>query len=244
MSYIAHEKVLGHGLTLTVSHDDGYYDDDSWGEVKITYRSRSRHVLGNQAVTTNEYQRLLAQAERDEVIALPVYAYVHSGSSISTTPFSCSWDSGRSGIAYVTKEFAIKEWGNKNLTKKVRERAHRFIDGYVKYYDDLLQGNVWSYSIHNSDGDVLDNCGGFVGDSEYCLSEGLSLAKRIFEDKELDLAFDVDEEIKEIKDRLYPVEIEVIAARAAKNEDEYLEEIEAPKELTWVEKLEPQSAFF
>ena len=36
-----------------------------------------------------------------EYVALPVYLYDHSGVTISTSPFSCPWDSGFFGIIAV-----------------------------------------------------------------------------------------------------------------------------------------------
>jgi hypothetical protein len=78
-----------------------------------------------------------------EYIALPLYLYDHSGISIGTGGFSCPWDSGQVGYIYCTKEKAIKEWGNKICTKKVRERAIRYLEGEIETFDQYLRGDIY-----------------------------------------------------------------------------------------------------
>lgn len=63
----------------------------------------------------------------DDAICLPLYLYDHGGITMSTSPFSCPWDSGQVGVIYCTKEKAIKEWGKKRFTKKVEERAIKYL---------------------------------------------------------------------------------------------------------------------
>lgn len=124
--------------TYTPTADDDYehYEDDL---VTITYSNRSRYKLGTEAISTEEFEAL---GERDDIVALPVYAYVHSGLTIATTPFSCPWDSGRSGWAYMSRESAIKEFGKKILTKAVRAKAEAYIKAVVDEYASYLEGDV------------------------------------------------------------------------------------------------------
>lgn len=63
-----------------------------------------------------------------EYIALPVYLYDHGGITISTSPFSCPWDSGFFGIIAVPLDKVRREYGWKNITAKRRKR----IEGYLK----------------------------------------------------------------------------------------------------------------
>jgi hypothetical protein len=39
-----------------------------------------------------------------DVVLLPLYLYDHSGLTMSTTPFSCPWDSGQVGFIYAEKD--------------------------------------------------------------------------------------------------------------------------------------------
>ena len=75
---------------------------------KITYNVHSRYRLGNEPVSLERFEAITKGVERGDLIGLPVYAYVHSGETIATTPFSCPFDSGRSGWVYCTLEEALK----------------------------------------------------------------------------------------------------------------------------------------
>jgi hypothetical protein len=48
-------------------------------------------------------------------VILNVYAYEHSGITVSTSPFTCPWDSGQVGYIYLTRGDCLKEWGYKRL---------------------------------------------------------------------------------------------------------------------------------
>lgn len=82
-------------------------------------------------------------------VSLPVYAYVHSGTTIATAPFGCKWDSGLAGVIYVelsNPEFAAVE------------KALELLQGEIKILDQELTGDVWYYNIEDG-----DSCGGLYG---------------------------------------------------------------------------------
>lgn len=93
-------------------------------------------------------------------IVMPLYLYDHSGITISTTPFSCPWDSGQIGFIYVSNKAVKEEWGWKYLTKSRRNKILNIFKNEVKIYDDYLRGNVYGYVIEETD----DSCWGFFGD--------------------------------------------------------------------------------
>lgn len=105
----------------------------------------------------------------DPVLAiLPLYLYEHSGISISTGPFSCSFDSCQVGWAFVLQSQS-KLMGCEDYNREQYEEAIR---GDIETYDNYLTGQVFGYQVVGRDGEVLDSCWGYIGDSEYCLSEG------------------------------------------------------------------------
>lgn len=161
--------------TAKLVQDDhvGMPEDDL---VTIGYTS-TRHCLGTKRCTADE----LAAIEKSGAIWLPVYAYVHSGTTIATTPFSCSWDSGQCGIAWMSKEAAIANWGKKAMTPKVREKAIAYIEGHVKTFDQWVQGDVWGYQIMGEDGEVVDSCWGFFG-QDYAEQEMLEALAQVQQD--------------------------------------------------------------
>jgi len=111
----------------------------------------------------DELEKAIVKQE-NVVIILPLYLYDHSGITISTTPFSCRWDSGQVGFVYMTRESIKKDFGIKRLTKKALAKIQEIIKSEVKVYDDYLTGNVYSYQIYLKDNDnVIDACSGYFG---------------------------------------------------------------------------------
>lgn len=78
----------------------------------------------------------------------------HSGLTISTSPFSCRFDSGQVGWAYVTKESALLMGWTEPFTVDFEE----VIKSEVEEYDRYLTGSVYGFVIEGTDGDVIDSC--------------------------------------------------------------------------------------
>ena len=101
--------------------------------------------------------------KRRDIIALPLYLYDHSGITISTTPFSCPWDSGQVGFIFITAEKARAEYGWKVITKARRAKIEAYLKGEVETYDQYLTGDVYGFTVENEEGDEVDACWGFYG---------------------------------------------------------------------------------
>ena len=96
-------------------------------------------------------------------VILPLYLYDHSGITMSTTPFSCPWDSGQVGFIVASAEKIRAAYGVKRITKKVREKAIQSLKSEVKVYDDFICGNVYGFAIFDENGNWADGCNGFIG---------------------------------------------------------------------------------
>jgi hypothetical protein len=130
----------------------------------------------------DEMEDAIIKQEKPAVI-LPLYLYDHSGITISTTPFSCHWDSGQVGFVWVTRKEAKELYGIKrNFFKKTLERIEEYIKAEVKEYDYYLTGNVFCYKIEDKDGNDLDSCGGFYGES-YVEQEAKEIVDSLVEKK-------------------------------------------------------------
>lgn len=176
MDYIAESIALPSGFRIEVVSDDDFQSPcgewDMVGTMVLT--SHCGYNFGHKTASNDE----LAAINNDpNNLVIPVYMYDHSGITINTTGFSCPWDSGQVGIMYCTKKKAVYEFGKKICTKKVVEKALRAMIGEVKSVDDVLTGNVWGFIVYDPEGEAVDSCWGFVGDSKYCLEEGLSMVK-------------------------------------------------------------------
>lgn len=81
---------------------------------------------------------------------LPLYMYDHSGITISTSPFSCPWDSGSVGFIFACKSTIDKLWeGHKKPTKATLEKD---LKAEVEQYDMYIRGEVYGYGV------VRENC--------------------------------------------------------------------------------------
>lgn len=96
-----------------------------------------------------------------------VYLYDHSGITISTAPFSCRWDSGLAGYAFISKsdaESIFEAIPDTHRPADVETLANNLISGDVQEYDDYLTGNVYQMRVSTPDDEYADSCCGFIGD--------------------------------------------------------------------------------
>ena len=192
-------------------------DYDEMGIMACWHR---RYNLGHEqpkddaGAYLNELARLLVSAKYPDSLLsanvnkilnhnyarLPLYLYDHSGITISTTPFSCQWDSGQVGFIYTSLKRAIEwlvhdkvpqqnltfasmvDYGKERMT--LRAAAEKRMVEEVKQYDDYLTGNCWGYVVDvtgQEDSEWEDSCWGYSGDVKYCREEAVAAAKSITE---------------------------------------------------------------
>jgi hypothetical protein len=132
------------------------------------------YVLGDvqPEVTPLEYKKevledlLGEEVQEDEVeskwdanfTTLPLYLYDHSGITVSTSPFSCSWDSGQIGFIYMKEDgYLDTEQGRERHLQNLKT-----LEDEVATYDMYLVNDVWKYTITHRDQEV-DSCCGYFG---------------------------------------------------------------------------------
>lgn len=125
-------------------------------------------------------------------VVLPLYLYDHSGITMSTTPFSCRWDSGQIGFIYVSKAKIMSEWGgkNKNLTPKLKEQATKFLKCEVETYDQYLTGDIYGFVINEistcdkgcEHEEHVDSCWGYYG-QEDCMKEAEGIVEHFINEE-------------------------------------------------------------
>lgn len=122
-------------------------------------------------------------AEENGMVYLPVYAYIHSGITISTKGFGCPWDSGQVGFIYGDPKSI--DWLEEDASEEQRvEKLKNVLEGEIKIFDDYLTGQVFGFEIEDENGDIAESCWGFYGDDKYALDEGISIAKSLQQEKE------------------------------------------------------------
>lgn len=167
---------LSPSVKVSIYQDPVPESPANWDNLgSITYSARSRHTLGTEPTTQGEHEEIKSKIASGELVGLPVYAYIHGGAIIRTTPFSCPWDSGQSGWVYCTKADARKTFGGKILTAKARQRTLNVLQAEVETFNQYLNGEVYGYVVI-VDGEEVDSCWGYYGlkDVE---AEGVSAAK-------------------------------------------------------------------
>jgi len=78
----------------------------------------------------------------------------------------CSWDSGMVGYSFVTKEDIRKEYGVKNVTKKIKDRVIAVLESELLIYKAYLEGNCYGFIVKDDEDNIIDSCWGFIGDLE------------------------------------------------------------------------------
>ena len=103
-------------------------------------------------------------------LMLPLYLYDHSGITMNTSGFSCSWDSGQVGFIYVSHKKIREEYGVKAVTHKTKltkrpaiEVARSVLRSEVKRYDHYLTGATYGYLVERAGDDHVGSCWGYAG---------------------------------------------------------------------------------
>jgi len=139
----------------------------------------------------DEMEKNIIKNENVGVI-LPLYLYDHSGITISTSPFSCNWDSGKIGFIFISKEKMLKEYGGKIVTQTLKDKVTGYLKGEVETYDQYLTGDVYGYRVsevttcsegHEHETEV-DSCWGYYG-QEGCMEEGVGIVEYYIKNDEV-----------------------------------------------------------
>lgn len=149
-------------LTAKIFYDVDPSNPREWGSLSTMACFHRNYRLGDEH-DFSDPDALRDFVDRKDVIALPLYLYDHSGITMSTSPFSCRWDSGQVGFIYITAEQARNHFGWKRITKSRYDQLIEFLEGDVDVYDKYLTGDVYGYVIEDLDGEEIDACWGFYG---------------------------------------------------------------------------------
>ena len=82
--------------------------------------------------------------EEDVCVILPLYLYDHSGITMSSSPFSCRWDSGQVGWYFVSKKKVREGYGVKKITQSLIDKVTEVLESEVKTYDMYLTGELYA----------------------------------------------------------------------------------------------------
>jgi hypothetical protein len=143
---------------------DTYPDDPrNWDNAGFMACFHKRLNLGDKH-DFNEPQDLIdwIEANKETIYYLPLYTYEHGNITISTTPFSCRFDSGQVGFIFINKEKAEKEGITEPYEALVNE---------VKTYDQYISGETYGAMILDSEGEIIDSQFGYLGNTDEVIKE-------------------------------------------------------------------------
>jgi hypothetical protein len=107
---------------------------------------------------TDVLEQFVKDNNKNVRVYCPVYAYQHSGITLSLTPFSCPWDSGQVGWIWVTEE-GLREYGREDCS---HDFLYDLMKAEVEALDQYLQGDVYEVFVtDNETGEQTDYCGSF-----------------------------------------------------------------------------------
>jgi len=155
---MALETLTAGSYTANIDIDEYAESPREWGNTSTMYCQHRRYSLGDKHDLDFSECSL-----GNDCIMLPLYLYDHSGITMNTTGYSCSWDSGRVGTIAVSRKDIRKEYGVKRVSPKLVKLIEGVLVDEVKLYDDYLRGEVFELSIEDEEGNVVDSCGGFYG---------------------------------------------------------------------------------
>lgn len=133
----------------------------------------------------NEYLAEVFAKAQEKLAILPLYLYDHSGITMSTSPFSCPWDSGQVGYIYCPLERAINnfmvsqnsDWDTPLVNwygddkVSLRQATEKVLQAEVEDFDSYISGEVYGFKIMEIDkddpdeeGDEINSCWGYFGD--------------------------------------------------------------------------------
>lgn len=167
---------------IEIMQDSDSESPRDWDNIGHFVMFHTRYNFGDEHNFAS-IQSLYDFFEENKVIYLPVYMYEHSGITINTTGFSCPWDSGKIGYIYVTYEKALKEFNQKIMSDKLKNKIYDILKSEIKTLDQFLRGEIYGFviskenhcdSCNNNNNEMIESCFGFY-DYDYCIEEAKAM---------------------------------------------------------------------
>ena len=138
--------------------------------------TRGAGYSDKHAMSLDEW-RGMEKAERARYLSYPLRLLRHSGDTVYVGSGEHwadpgGWDSGQMGVAYITKERVLSEWGAvwkdgkvvnkaKRLTRAIVEKAYKSLKTEVAEMNLFLQGDVYGVMLTCLETEDCDSCWGF-----------------------------------------------------------------------------------
>lgn len=135
---------------------------DNLGTFGMAHRRHS-FAEADSPSTPDDIERAAVEAVKGGGVALPVFLYDHSGLSVSTSPYSCPWDSGRIGTIWATREDILRTFGKRRMSPTLRQKAIDTLRQEITALDCYLRGEIYAALLVDDTGTVIDSFCGIYG---------------------------------------------------------------------------------
>lgn len=178
MSSDAVKEITIDNKTLTIWYDQFVENPcDDWFMGTYDFFGRHEHLGSNYAsreyegvrkkyFSQEEYERTLKEIVRKGGVVLPVFAYEHGGIALRTTEFSCIWDSGQIGYAYITTEQISSKLGFKKGAKGRKKAAETVLKDEVQTLSSWANGEIYGFTLEEA-GELIESIGGFYEEKDF-----------------------------------------------------------------------------
>lgn len=167
------------GYNINIKYDDDPQSPREWGHISTIYSNSRTYNPDNRSIDEIYYQECYQDEDgifesskfSEDYIWLPVYAYIHSGITISchrTGQYEDKFDSGLLGIIAVEKSVAAREYGYNQIGEHARKIIEGYLEEEIKVLNAYYTGEVYGYTITKMDDEGNEeqhySCWGFYGE--------------------------------------------------------------------------------
>ena len=163
------ESIDYKGMSIKIYYDEDPASPREWDNLGTIYSNhRDYNPDGHKIDELFNEDGQLNEKELDKnYIWLPIYAYIHSGITISTGhgyPYNDRWDSGLFGIIAVSKNRVRGEYACKSITAERRKKVEELLKCEIETLDQYFTGQVYGFIVEDKDESHVDSCFGYFGD--------------------------------------------------------------------------------
>jgi hypothetical protein len=146
------------GYRIDIYYDTESMDPREFDSIFNMICFHKKYTIGDKHNYTVKSLHEYLEDKKENLIVSPVYLYDHSGLVISTTPFSCPWDSGQIGYIFCDYKEAVDEFGLSPDSKESNiEVIIKQMNEKIIYYNKYLSGDFYCYHIMDKNGSTVDS---------------------------------------------------------------------------------------
>lgn len=144
------------------SIDSNQYSDLEQFLYSYLTEKQVANLFKNNPSTKEFFERIQKRFYNLGYLVEPISKYEH-GQVAFSAGVSQGWDSGVVGLAMVNIDDIKKEYETTVLSKGLKEKIHGILDSELDTYNLWANGYVYTVSLMDSEGDVVDSLGGMIG---------------------------------------------------------------------------------